>query len=195
MYLKSTSANDTADGSGIRAVRVRYLDVNLNEKTVVKTLNGTADVSFDESIRFVQCMHLMSTGTNGGGAAGDITIYAGAQTYSMIATGDTRCTSSARMVPAGKVYKVQGVAASSVSGTSAAKAKIQVAATYIDGTDLTAYGTFIPFGAMGVQDGSEAHNLPTAATFPSGTVIGLLATVDKAATITGAWYGWEESVD
>jgi len=41
---------------------------------------------------------------------------------------------------------------------------------------------------------SVAYNFPIpAGPFPAGSVILMEVTVDKAATITGNWYGWLEN--
>ena len=143
-------------------------------------------------VRFIQCLHVKTTGTDYQGAVGIIRAYQGAQDYAVTAAGSTRCASSARMVPKGKRVFVQGLVGASVSGTAAAGAIISAVATELDNHQYTEQGLFIPFGSIGVQDGSEAFNLPIPVPFTEGTVIAMTATVDKAATITGDWFGWQE---
>lgn len=193
--LVSSSANDALGGSAVNSVEVHYLDLALAEKSIVIELTGlTPVVAAITGVRFINCMHLQLTGTYGQAAAGEIKAYVGAQSYSVIAPGDTRCASSARMVPAGKRIMVAGLAASSISASgSTAQALIQAVATELDNPQYTDQGLFLPFGSLGAQDGSEAFNLPVPIPFQAGTVIAmLLKTVDKAATITADWFGWQE---
>ena len=192
MTIQSTSANDAAAGTGIRTVEVHYLDVDLNEAAEVVTLNGTTSVGLSyANIRFIQCTHALTVGS-GGVAAGDITVTSGGQTYGEIATGELRCASSARMVPKNKIYYVQGLSGGSTSGSAAASVLIKFAATMIDSNILTSEGIFMPMAGIAVQDNSAAYTVPIALPFPEGVVIAMTASSDKAATITGSWYGWEE---
>lgn len=193
--LVSSSADDTFGGSGVNSVEIHYLDIDLAEQSLVVNMAGlTPVVAVLTGVRFINCMHLEVPGTYGQGAVGEIKAYAGAQTYSVIAPGDTRCASSARMVPAGKRIMVAGLAASSISASgSGAQALIQVVATELDTHQYPDQGLFFPFGSLGAQDGSEAFNLPVPIPFREGTVIAMyLKTVDKPATITADWFGWQE---
>ena len=192
--IVSSNLNDADGGTGVNALEVHYLDIDLNEKAVVIPLNGiTPIVNAITGLRFINCMHIHVTGTNGQGAVGDITAYVGAQIYSEIKAGDLRCSSSARMVPKGKRSMVAGLVASSISGTAAARALVQIVATELDNHQYTDQGLFMPFGSIGLQDSSEGFNLPVPLPFREGTVIAmLLKSTDKAATITADWFGWLE---
>ena len=192
--IVSSSVNDTSAGSGVRTIEVHYLDINLEEQAVIIPLTGTTPiVNAITGVRFINCMHIQTVGTPGQGATGDIKAYIGAQNYSFIKTGDVRCSSSARMVPKGKRTMVAGLVGSAISGTAAARSLIQIVATELDQHQYIDQELFMPFGSIGLQDSSEGFNLPVPLPFKEGTIIALLLkTTDKAALITGDWFGWIE---
>ncbi len=108
MTLVSTSANDTAAGSGVRTVDVHGLDTNGNPQTEVVTLNGTTPVNTVRTDwRFNQGIHTNSIGTPYTAAQGVITIYKtgfAATIYNQIAVGGNVSQNSSRMVPNGKTF-------------------------------------------------------------------------------------------
>ena len=198
----SDDITDTVGGSGVEQIEVHYLDSDLNPGHVLVNMNGTTPVTTDADgnplplSRFFQCTHVQTTGTFGQGAVGNITIrpQGGGNTYSLIAAGDVRCSSSARMVPAGKRAVVYALVGSSISGTAETEAKIQISATELDNHQYTDQGLFIPFGSVGLQDGSSELVLPVPGIFKAGTIIAMQVTIDanKEATLTGDWFGWIE---
>lgn len=196
MSIVSTSANDDGSplGTGVRTLDIHYLDSDLNPQIETITTNGlTPVVTVATNIRFIQCMHIKTAGSLKS-AAGVITTSNGGVIYAQIDAGSRRCSSSARMVPAGKKLYIAGAIGSSVSGTAAAGAEIKLSSTYFDGDDLTSQLIFIPHGTIGVQDGTIAYSFPIpVGAFPAGTIVAMEVTVDKAATITGDWFGWLEN--
>lgn len=195
MEVSSTSADDAAGGTGIRSVEIHYLDGILTQQYEEVTLNGTTPVNtVATDIRFIQCTHVVTFGSSPE-AAGEISVQdtTGTTTYSKIAQGDTRCASSARMVPANKVCFVAGATGSATSGTGKAKVKIRLNASEITEQQLTYPLALIPFGSISLQDGSEAFNFPLPLRFSEGTVIAMTGTTDKDAQINGSWYGWIEN--
>ena len=196
MSIVSTSANDDGSpvGTGIRTMDIHYLDANLVPQVENITLNGLTPVlTVATNIRFIQCMHITTVGSLKA-AAGVITATNSAVIYSQIDAGSRRCSSTARMVPAGKRLFVAGATGGSISGTAAAGAVIKISATYFEGHDLTSQTLFIPFGSISMQDMSVAYTFPIpAGPFPAGAVVLMEVTVDKAAIITGNWYGWLEN--
>lgn len=195
MTVTSSSTNDTSGGTGIRTVEIHYLDINLVEQVETVTLAGTTGTTTTATdIRFINCAHALTVGS-GGSAAGDILFTNGGTTYSIIKTGELRCTSSARMVPKNKIYYVVGLSGSSISGTAAAGSVIEFTSTIFDNNDFTSQSLFMGLASIGVQDGSQTYTLPIPMAFGEGAVIAMHVTCDKAAIITGAFYGWEETVD
>jgi len=196
MSIVSTSANDDGSpvGTGVRTIDIHYLDANLNPMIENLTMNGVTPVlTVATNIRFIQCVHIRTAGSLKS-AAGVITASSGGQIYSQIDAGSRRCSSTARMVPAGKQLFVGGATGGSVSGTAAAGAIIKISSTYFDGHDLSDQGIFMPFGSISMQDMSVAYTFPIpAGPFPAGSVVLMEVTVDKASTITGNWFGWVEN--
>lgn len=193
MSLVSTSANDTAAGTGVRTVRLVYLDANLAEQTEDVTLNGLVPVlTAATNIRFINCMFGLTFGS-GAAAAGNITASNGGNTYSYIATAGQRCTSSVRMVPAGKRMIVDAMYAGSSSGAGAASAIITAASPNFEGVDYTTSNIFMPMASASFQDGSGGLTFPCPFAFTAGQSFGFTFTVDKAATVVGAWFGWLEN--
>lgn len=173
---------------------LHYLDANLAEQIEIVTMNGLTPVlTVATNIRFIQCMHIITAGTNKA-AVGTINATNSAIVYGQIAAGSRRCTSSARMVPAGKVLYVLGAGAGSVSGTATARTEVKLSSTYFDGHDLTSQGVRMPFATVCLQDGSQFFNFPTPlGPFPAGTIVLMEASTDKAAIITGDWFGYLEN--
>lgn len=196
MSIVSTDVADDGSpvGTGIRTMDIHYLDADLIPRVEAITLNGTTPVlTVATNIRFIQCMHILTAGT-AKSAVGTISATNSAVIYSQIEVGSRRCASSARMVPAGKRLFIAGAVGGSVSGTAAAGAQIKLSTTYFDGHDLTSQLIFIPFGNIGMQDNSIPYTFPIpAGPFPAGTIVTMEVTVDKAAVITGDWFGWLEN--
>ena len=191
----STSADDTAAGIGAQAIEIHYLDVSLNPQSIVVSLNGVTPVTnVVTGVRFIQSIHIHTMGTPYAGASGIIKAYQGAQIYAQISTGGLLDTRSARMVPAGKRAVIVGLVGSSVSGTAAASAEISIRATEIEGNNYADQGLFYPYGSVGLQDTSESFQLPIPEIFQEGTVIAMFGDVDKAAVLSGNYYGWLEDV-
>lgn len=190
--IVSTTANDASGGTGIRTVEVHYLDATLTPQTEVVTLNGTTPVNMvATNVRFVNCVHAVTVGS-GGVSSGVITIsYAGGN-MNQIKSGDTRCRSSFRMVPAGKRAFIHSLVGGMVSGTASANGHIDIISTELDGEQYS--GIYFPLGEVALQDGSATLALPMpAGPFQAGSIIAMAVTADKAATVTGTWYGWLEN--
>jgi hypothetical protein len=104
MRVVSSSADDTAAGTGARTVRLVYLDSNYDTQYEDITMNGTTPVNtVATNILRIQDMHVRSLGS-GTGNAGDIdlTNLAGSTTYCRIAVDINRSRSAIFTVPRGK---------------------------------------------------------------------------------------------
>jgi hypothetical protein len=196
MTLVSTSADDDKDaGTGARSVEIHYLDDALVEQKETVLLEGTVAVTtVATNIRFINCIHIRTYGTFPAAAAGTITASHGGVTYGQINTGAVRCTSSARMVPAGKRCFVAGAVGGAASGTAAAGVVIRLVASELDTDQFIEPFILFPFGSLAVQDGSDAYTFPLPLAFSAGTVIAMTLTTDKAATVAGSWFGWLEDI-
>jgi hypothetical protein len=193
MSIVSTSANDTAGGTGVQSVHIHYLDSNLAVQSEIVTLNGLTPVlTVATNIRFIQCMHINTIGS-GKVAAGNIIASNSGQNYSQIDAGYLRCSSSVRMVPAGQRLFVTSMYGGSTSGTASASAIISIASPSFEGHDFTNQSIFIPFANAAFQDGSAGLTIPAPMEFTAGQAVGLTFTIDKAGTVVGSWFGWLEN--
>lgn len=120
----SSSANDTAAGTGVRKVQFTYFATdNSGPYTEIVTLNGTTAVNtVATNIRYVEKIVATEVGS-GGAAAGTITMYnataAGGGALWSMAVGDTQTFGCHHYVPSGKTCFVTGMAASGSSSTAA----------------------------------------------------------------------------
>lgn len=191
--IVSSSANDTSAGTGIRTIDVHYLDADLVPQVETVTTNGVTPVVMTASnVRFVTCMHMRTFGS-GKEAAGTIDCYVGAQVYSQIVAGAVRCSSSVRMVPAGKRLMVTSMYGGAISGTAAASVKFYMASCHFDGHDYTADSVFFPIGAAAFQDGSSGLTFNPPLVFDAGSAVAMKFVTDKAATVVGSWFGYLEN--
>lgn len=192
MSVVSTSANDSAAGSGVRTITIEYLNANLDLSIEVLTLNGTTAVNTTATdIRWVQAIYGATFGA-GNDAAGTVTISEGGTDYAQIDAGERCSYSSFRRVPRGKKLFLKSLYAGSASGTSAARVTIEFVTTKVDGLDQQETGLYYKMAGMSFQDNSAT--LPLDMPFPieAGQIVGLVATGDKSAEITAGWMGWVE---
>jgi len=125
MTVSSTSANDTAAGTGARTVVVQGVDANYNEVTETVTLNGQTAVTMTASLLRVNYAYVGTVGS-GNSAAGDIyigtgTVTAGvpATTYDIIKFDYNNTTTGSYTVPAGyTAYVSQGLFSTGQAGGS-----------------------------------------------------------------------------
>lgn len=195
MTLVSTSANDDKDaGTGIRQVELHYLDANLAEQVELVNLEGLTPVlTVATNIRFIQCLHAHVVGSLKA-SAGTITASNGGLTYAQISAGQTRCTSSARMVPAGLYLYVEAMSAGAISATADAQVEVELVATELDTHQYTDSGIFLSYGGVGLQSSSAGLQVNTPMRFSPGTIVAFRTSCDKAATIFGSWFGHLEAI-
>lgn len=125
MTVSSTSANDTAAGTGARTIVVQGLDANYNEVTETVTMNGQTAVTMTASLLRVNYAYVATAGS-GNSAAGDIYIGTGAVTagvpataYDIIKFDYNNTTTGSYTIPAGYTgYVSQGLFSSGQAGGS-----------------------------------------------------------------------------
>lgn len=116
MTVSSTSADDTAAGTGARTIVVQGLDANYNEVTETVTMNGQTAVTMTASLLRVNYAYVATAGS-GNSAAGDIYIGTGTVTagvpataYDIIKFDYNATTTGSYTVPAGyTAYVSQGL--------------------------------------------------------------------------------------
>lgn len=196
MTIVSTHASDDKDaGTGARTIEIHYLDAALAEQTEIVELEGLTPVLTDATnIRFINGMHLVTYGS-GKQSAGVITAKNNSIIYGYIAVSKFRSSSSARMVPAGKVLVIESMTAGAISGTAAAQATIRFFTTKLDEYDHTDDGIMVPYIPVSVQDTSAPLNGLPPIEVEAGVICGFQCDVDKAATITAGFFGWLEVAD
>lgn len=195
MSIVSTSAQDGVGGTGVRTISVHYLDAGLIERTETVTLNGTTPVlTAATDIRWVGEIHLLNFGS-GKAFAGDIAVTNAGTRYKFISAGGRTTRSSAYRVPAGKRLIVHTLFAGSTSGSSAARVTVDVVASFLGGDSFADSGLLITQGSIGLQDGTVVLADGALYAVPAGEIIALRVTTDKAATISGGFYGWIEDAD
>lgn len=195
MSIVSTSAQDGPGGTGVRTIRLSYLDADLVQRDEVVTLNGTTPVlTTATNIRWVGEIHLLTYGT-GKAFAGDLTVTNAGTRYKFISAGSRTTRSSAYRVPAGKRLIVHTLYAGATSGTSAARVTVDFVSSYINGDSFADAGLLVTQGTIGLQDSSVILSDGALYAVPAGEIVALRATTDKGATITGGLYGWIEDVD
>jgi hypothetical protein len=106
LYIVSTSANDTSDGTGARTVRIIYLDANGAEQRTTATMNGTSPVSLGTGFTAIQWMEVATVGSNEV-SVGSLAITSTngaatvATTFEIIRAGGNRSLSGRYKIPAG----------------------------------------------------------------------------------------------
>lgn len=171
MTLVSTSANDSASGSGARTIHIHYLDAAGVYNYEIVTLNGTTPVNtVATNIRFVNQIHVITNGSFGAYAAGNISIYkagAPATVYSVIAAGSNISLSSAMIVPAGKTFYLNQVKA---SATSTKPLTVRLRAT-CSPEGVIFPGVFMFQEIFALQDSTSAIELYVPRQYPEFTIL------------------------
>ena len=193
MSVISTSANDAAAGSGVQQVEMHYLDSTGASQVETITMNGTTPVnSVATNVRFIQFIHTIRNGSFGANAAGTITAYkvaTPATVYNTILAGENISLSSHRMVPLGKTFYMNSVAA---SATSNKPVSVRLTATCDDDGVLT-QGIFLFNELFELQDSSLSIHIPTPRKFPALTIIkGKAISTTAGGSVEISYGGWIE---
>lgn len=109
MEVVSSSALDTAAGTGARTVIIGYLDAAYAAQSVTLTLNGTTPVALPVPVMRVNSLRVASSGTFGGNNAGNISVrLAGGlgATFAYLRIGNGLARSSLYTVPAGQTFDI-----------------------------------------------------------------------------------------
>lgn len=191
MQVVSSSANDTAAGTGVRTVVISYLDASYVTKSETVTLNGVGAVTTTATDIFrVQRFRAGSVGS-GGMAAGNISLQAvgGGVTYSQIATGYTRARNITYTVPAGKALYITSI---TFSNGSLKGVRFTTRATYdADAAAVTDF--FLPYTEVAMEGGAFYRPLEIPTAFPAQVSLKVSAVADAAGAVCAvALRGWLE---
>lgn len=192
----STSANDTAAGTGARTVIIHALDSSYNPIDVTITLNGLTPVLTTQTNLFrINGFHVTSIGTVNGTAAGTISVTntAGTTTYATILPGSNTAHQGIFTIPTGTNGYLNHWQASSGTATGTHFTRVQIRATMHSAVLYP--GVFLVVDEQGTLNNGENTNYPIPIRFPPQTDIKLSAISDAGsanAVVMGAMYGWLE---
>lgn len=97
--IVSSSANDTAAGTGARTVRITGVNASYVAQAETITLNGATPVSLVNSYMTINSITVLTAGS-GGVTAGNLTLAAGGVTHGYVAAGYNVANSMIYCVPA-----------------------------------------------------------------------------------------------
>jgi hypothetical protein len=200
MTLVSTSAQDSAAGTGVRTLRFNYLDANLNPQSEIVAMNGTTPVlTTATNVRWVGDLTGLTFGSEKH-VVGNITVTNSGTRYKYLEAEARATRSTAFRVPAGKRLIVHSIFAGANSGSAAAKVQISFVASVIANLDgsvdrFETSGLLFRQGTIELQDNTTALADGALAAFPAGVIVGFRVTADKAATASAGFYGWIEDAD
>jgi hypothetical protein len=200
MEVVSSSANDAAAGTGVKTVRIYYLDNNYVPRTENIVLTGTAPVAtVATNILRINSLKVIDFGssTTTYKAIGNIDIRHLSDTpiYSRIAAGFTRSRNAIYTVPAGKTLYITsitiGVSKASTTGNTAT---FTLRGTYDDDIGALLPGLhFMPQAEINHMDGCFFKRLEMPKKYIEKTDVKMSVTAAQASTIcTAALRGWTE---
>jgi hypothetical protein len=122
LQLVSSSANDTVLGSGLRRVRISYLNTSYVLAFVEYDLNGVTPITVAERMLFVYCMEAVTGGVLEGAAGNvDLRVTGTGVVHERINTNSNRSRSARFMVPDNYKAYLMGWSAYSVGTTMDAR--------------------------------------------------------------------------
>lgn len=195
MRVVSTSVNDAAAGTGIRTVKIHYLDANYAVQVETVTLNGTTPVNtVATTILRVQEVHAVTVGS-GAQAAGDISLQntAGTVTYALIGTGFNRSRNAIYTIPAGKTGYLTHFDASSGTATGTHYTQFTIRLSTHDGILLP--GVFLAHDGIGTLNNGQTIYYDIPITCPEKTDIKVSVISDSgsaSAVCMSHFSGWYE---
>jgi hypothetical protein len=194
MAVVSSSANDTAAGTGVQSVMIHYLDDQWNEQSTIVTLNGVAySTTTPTNIYRINDFHVQQAGS-GAKAAGNISLVdrsTKAITYGYITAGFTHARNSVYTVPAGKVlYITGGVMGFGYAANQTHYARMYFRATQHDGVRID--NVFFPFIDVIEANGTSALPDSFPAVFYEKVDIKISGISTVTGTATSYLEGWLE---
>lgn len=183
LSVVSTSASD------IGKINIRYLDGDLIERNEEVQLDGTTPVLTSATdIRAINNVYYM----DGGNVVGNVSGSNGGVVYFRIPAGSVQFNTAMQRIPAGKRLMITSLYAGSTSGSAAARVKVKLETSFINGSSFADLGILHPVGAIALQDNSTTLSGFGPFPIPSGEWVGLTFTTDKAADVVGGYFGYLE---
>jgi hypothetical protein len=195
LSIVSSSANDTALGTGIRSVKVYYLDSNYIMKSEVLSLNGTTQVfGIPNDVYRINLVVAEEVGS-GGSAQGTILIRTGGVTRSMISIGYTKSVQAIITVPEGFNAYITAFGVSSGNPTSGRFTMFKLQATMQELMSGNIYkrGLFTTLEQVTLQDNTNTIYYEVPIKVPPRTDIVVSAVSDAVnadANVTASVVGY-----
>lgn len=197
MQIVSSSASDSAAGTGVQRLHIHYLDRQYRPQITPIVLNGVTPVlTTPTDMLRINGLHAGVVGSNGF-AVGNISLQAvgGAVTYGFIAAGDNTARQAVFTVPDGFWGYINHWQASSGS-TGSHFCQTILSATTHDGVLFP--GCFLLQDETGTQNGGLSIDFPIPIPIPPRTDVLLSAISDAVnanVTALGAIMGWFEAIE
>lgn len=194
--VSSSSANDTAAGSGVRTITATGVNSSFVEVSETISMNGQTQVAVTAAFMDVNTFRTATVGTAGGAAAGDIYFYTGAATAGVpndlttvqakVLVGYNQDLTCKYTVPAGKSLLIRRFTAGTHGSATAQPTLLRV--HYSTNFGITYMETFDTHMNTG---GKVDSNLKNPMYFPEKTqmMVSVLCAAGTAATM-GALEGW-----
>lgn len=188
----STSANDTAAGSGAKTCHLAYLDSNYIEKTYTFIMNGTTPVAGPTDFFRVNTFHV-ETGAKTAGVVSLRLVGGAATVYGQMPIGETRSRNSIYTVPLGKTVFIHDIIFSCAYSTAGKSERMTLHTSVSpDGTVSTTGILFYPqFEAM-IVDGTAYKNDGAPIKCPEKTDIKVSIIGETNAISVSSVNGWIE---
>lgn len=184
LEVVSSSANDTANGTGARTVRIEYLDANYKTVSVDISMNGTSPVSVGTGLAVNSAKVLTAGSTFGNVGAIDVRAVSGGAIKRQIAATAGQSQDFFYTIPAGctGLLCATRVTASGVTGT------VIVNLLSKDSAGLIKNEARIDIGvtATSITPVTDPIELGTGIMIPEKTLIELQATVSTGVGIVSA---------
>lgn len=194
MTVRSANANDTAAGTGVRAVEINYLDASGIEQTEVVITNGGAVNTVATDIRRINYYHTYtgSVGSNGS-AVGNISLTntANTVTYALISAGANFSRHGFFTIPSNKTGYISSAYIGAGSSVANRFVRSLLRATCDHNGALTA-GIFQFKRMILVQDGGMQIDFRIPLKVSGLTDIKFSGTNDAGAEVASYVEGWYE---
>lgn len=174
---------DGANATGVRTVRVDYLDATGHEKSETLTLNGTDAVETVHTAIWVQRLTAKTAGS-GNDAAGDITASIGGDAFVTIKAGGVQSQTGGYMVPTAKQLRL-----ACLTGGCESPVRVRVRTTHDGETGITfADLKHVACDFIAGPNAEDFDFCDGSPSYPAGTVLAVTVAVNSklvVATLLG----------
>lgn len=195
MQIVSTSANDSAAGTGIRTMTISYLDNDWRPQSLTVLMNGLTPVlTSATNIRRINAMHALTVGS-AGAAVGNISLSNAGVTYSYIEIGQNLARQAVFTVPDGfygYLYRWD-----TSTGSMSGNHFTQTVLLSNSHEGILIPGAFLPIDECGTTDNSIEYHFACPIVLPPRGDVGMVAISDGGSAnvvAMGKFSGWLEAI-